>query len=62
MNVCAMGQHVCPGPIVRKDLLLKYVNVFSFFLFLVLEKKGKGGAGGEHRSGGRRKEPNEDIY
>lgn len=41
---------------------IKICERFLFFLFLVIEKKGKGGAGGEHKSGGRRKEPSEDIY
>lgn len=43
-----MGQHICLGLILRKDLLLKYVNI-SFF-----RKKKKI----EEKSGGRKKKPN----
>lgn len=47
-----MGQHICLGLILRKDLLLKYVNI-SFF-------RGKKVGGGRDKSCGRKKKPNED--
>lgn len=41
---------------------IKICERFLFFFIFGFREKRKGWGGGEHRSGGRRKEPNEDIY
>lgn len=41
-----MGQHICLGLILRKDLLLKYVNISLFLGKIKNKKKLKVGGGG----------------